>query len=96
MILRGATSWRSGGMRRTHASRGKVARAEPIAALFECGKAAFAGVFPALEAELTGLQAAGRYAGPGASPDRADAMVWALWALMLARQGDGPRLRGFN
>lgn len=33
---------------------------------------------------LAGLVSGGGYAGPGASPDRADAMVWALWALILA------------
>ncbi|WP_375382623.1 DNA-packaging protein [uncultured Sphingomonas sp.] len=64
-----------------HASRAKVTRAEPVAALFERGEAGFAGAFPALEAELGGFVAGG-YVGE-ASPDRADAMVWALWALML-------------
>jgi phage terminase large subunit-like protein len=75
-----------------HAARGKVARAEPVAALFESGRAKLAGHFPALEAELAGLSVAGGYGGPGASPDRADAMVWALWALLLARSG-APKLR---
>ncbi len=63
------------------ASRAKAARAEPVAALFERGVAGLAGRFPALEAELGGFVAGG-YAGE-ASPDRADAMIWALWALML-------------
>lgn len=67
-----------------HASRNKVTRAEPVAALFESGRARFAGAFPALEAELAGFTAGG-YAGEG-SPDRADAMVWALWALSLEGQ----------
>ena len=75
-----------------HASRGKAARAEPVAALFETGCAVFAGVFPELEAELSGLQIAGGYSGPGISPDRADAMVWTLWALLLGPQGV-PRVR---
>jgi phage terminase large subunit-like protein len=66
-----------------HAARGKAARAEPVAALFENGSAAFAGRFPELEAELAGLQAGGGYQGPGGSPDRADAMVWALTELAL-------------
>ncbi|MBA3898573.1 MAG: hypothetical protein H0X36_15890 [Sphingomonadaceae bacterium] len=39
--------------------------------------------FPALEAELCGLIAGGGHEGPGASPDRADAIVWALTELML-------------
>jgi phage terminase large subunit-like protein len=73
-------------IRAVNATRGKAARAEPVAALFESGRAVFAGVFPELEAELSGLQIAGGYKGPGASPDRADAMVWALWALLLEPQ----------
>ena len=76
-----------------HASRGKVARAEPVAALFERGEARFAGHFPLLEAELAGLQAGGGYAGPGPSPDRADAMVWALTALGLGPEDRVPRVR---
>jgi phage terminase large subunit-like protein len=68
-----------------HASRGKAARAEPVAALYEVGRARHAGVFPALEDELCGLIAGGRYEGPGRSPDRADALVWAMTELMLRR-----------
>jgi phage terminase large subunit-like protein len=67
-----------------NASRGKAARAEPVAGLFETGRARFAGRFPELEAELAGLVPGCPYAGPGGSPDRADAMVWALWALLIA------------
>ncbi|WP_447729009.1 DNA-packaging protein [Sphingomonas koreensis] len=69
-----------------HASRGKVARAEPVAALYEGGRVRHAGRFPALEDELCGLAAGGRYEGPGRSPDRADALVWALTELMLGRK----------
>ena len=75
-----------------HASRGKVARAEPVATRFEAGKAFFAGVFPELEAELSGLSAGGGYSGPGRSPDRADAMVWAMSELGETRSGM-PRVR---
>ena len=50
------------------ASRGKVARAEPVAALYGEGRVFHAGVFPALEDELCGLLADGRYAGPGRLP----------------------------
>ena len=71
--------------RLVHASRGKVARAEPVALLFEAGRAYFAGTFPELEDELAGLQAGGGYEGPTRSPDRADAMVWALTELALTR-----------
>ena len=60
-----------------HASRGKAARAEPIALRFETGRAFLAGSFPQLEDELAGLTAGGGYEGPSRSPDRADAMVWA-------------------
>ncbi|MHA6718780.1 DNA-packaging protein [Sphingomonas sp. RS6] len=74
-------------LRMVHASRGKVARAEPVALLFEAGRAWFAGRFPMLEDELAGLQVQGGYQGPGQSPDRADAMVWAMTELMLTRRG---------
>ncbi|OQW41584.1 MAG: ATP-binding protein [Proteobacteria bacterium SG_bin5] len=67
-----------------HASQGKAARAEPIAILYEAGRVHHAGAFAALEDELCGLMAGGGYAGPGRSPDRADALVWALTELMLA------------
>lgn len=75
-----------------HASRGKAARAEPVAALYEAGKVRHAGVFPMLEDQLCGLLAGGAYHGPGRSPDRADALVWALSELMLGRRGE-PRVR---
>ncbi|MEA3047733.1 MAG: hypothetical protein QOJ53_2065 [Sphingomonadales bacterium] len=64
---------------------GKAKRAEPVSALFARGKARFAGTFPELEDELCGMTGAG-YEGPGRSPDRADAMVWAMAELMLGRE----------
>ncbi len=70
-----------------HASRGKVARAEPVAALYESGRAWHVGSFPDLEDELCGLIVGGGYEGPGRSPDRADALVWAMSALMLRPEG---------
>jgi phage terminase large subunit-like protein len=75
-----------------NASRGKSARAEPIVVRFENGKAKFAGCFPALEDELCGLIAGGGYEGPGASPDRADAMVWAMTE--LGKAAPSPSVRG--
>ena len=66
------------------ATRSKVRRAEPVAGLFESGRARLAGRFPELEAQLGGLVAGGDYLGPGRSPDRADAMVWAQHALIFA------------
>lgn len=76
-----------------HASRGKAARAEPVAALYEAGKVRHAGLFGALEDQLCGLMAGGEYIGPGRSPDRADALVWALTELMLAKPIAKPSVR---
>ena len=76
-----------------HAGQGKSARAEPVAALFENGRAFFAGHFVELEEQLSGLVAGGGYGGPGVSPDRADACVWALWALMLKPKTAPLRIR---
>ena len=62
-----------------HASQGKRTRAEPVAALYEQGKVRHAGSFPALEDQLCNWT-------PGTgerSPDRLDALVWALTELML-------------
>ncbi|PNU04658.1 DNA-packaging protein [Novosphingobium guangzhouense] len=79
-------------LRLVHASRGKAARAEPVAALYEAGRVRHAGTFAALEDQLCGLLAGGGYQGPGRSPDRADALVWALSELMLAK-GSEPKVR---
>lgn len=65
----------------------------PVAARFERGRAKLAGRFPELEDELAGLIHAGGYEGPGRSPDRADAMVWAMTELM--RPAAEPRVRVF-
>jgi phage terminase large subunit-like protein len=63
-----------------------------VAAQFMTGKAKFAGAFPALEDELCGITLDG-YEGPGRSPDRADAMVWALGELLLGKERR-PAVRG--
>ncbi len=63
------------------ASRGKVARAEPVAALYEQGRVSHVGSFGPLEDQMCSMAPDG-YLGEG-SPDRADAMVWALTELML-------------
>ena len=76
------------------ASRGKVARAEPVASLYGEGRVFHSGSFSALEDQLCGLMASGIYAGPGTSPDRADALVWALSALLLGRRTMLPKVRG--
>ncbi|WP_432768337.1 MAG: DNA-packaging protein [Sphingopyxis sp.] len=81
-------------VRAVHASVGKARRAEPVALAYERGRVVHAGVFAALEDELCGLQVGGDYAGPGRSPDRADACVWALAELLEGlRLGKGPGVR---
>ena len=65
------------------ASRGKVQRAEPISALYEQGAVHHVGRFAALEDQLCAFTTQG-YRGEG-SPDRADALVWALTDLMLSQ-----------
>src|SRR3546814_672711 len=54
-------------VRLVHASRGKSARAEPVAALYESGRALHCGAFPELEDEMCGLLAGGGSEGPGRS-----------------------------
>lgn len=66
------------------ASRGKVVRAEPVAALYEQGKVSHVGEFADLEDQMCNFTAAG-YVGDG-SPDRADALVWGLTELMLGEE----------
>ena len=80
-------------VRLVHASHGKVARAEPVAMLYTNQRAYHAGVFPALEDELCGLVVGGAYQGPGRSPDRADALVWAMTELMLGVRRGEPSIR---
>jgi len=64
-----------------HATRGKLVRAEPIAALYEQGKVHHVGVFPELESQMC------TYTGdrPKPSPDRLDALVWGLSELSKSR-----------
>ncbi|UGY23568.1 terminase family protein [Bradyrhizobium septentrionale] len=66
--------------REVTASRGKIQRAEPIAALYEQSRVRHAGNFTELEDQLAAMTGDG-YSGDG-SPDRADALVWALTELM--------------
>jgi phage terminase large subunit-like protein len=75
------TADRSVSYKEVSATRGKVVRAEPIAALYEQGKISHVGTFPDLEDQMCNFTASG-FVGEG-SPDRADAMVWALTELML-------------
>ena len=73
--------------RAVHATRGKQARAEPVAALYEQGRVSHVGAFPELEDEMCSAIGEG-----GKSPDRLDALVWAVSDLML-RRGAEPRVR---
>jgi phage terminase large subunit-like protein len=73
-----------------HAGPSKAARAEPIALRFETGRARLAGHFPELEDQLCALTWSG-YQGPG-SPDRADAMVWAMTEL-FEKERAAPSIR---
>ncbi len=65
-------------VKQVHASRGKLTRAEPVAALYEQRRVHHVGQFPELEDELCT-----HVPGDSSSPDRLDAMVWALTELMV-------------
>lgn len=65
--------------KKVHASRGKRVRAEPIAALYEQDKVSHVGGFPELEDQMCAFVPEGM----DGSPDRVDALVWALTELML-------------
>lgn len=67
-----------------HASRGKTVRAEPVSALYEQGLVSHVGSLPDLEDQMLNMTANG-YVGEE-SPDRADALVWALTELMLGAE----------
>jgi len=73
------------------ATRGKWLRAEPVAALYEQGRVLHADAFPALEDQMCDFGPDGL--SSGRSPDRLDALVWALTAL-LVNGGGAPRVRG--
>ena len=75
------------------ASQGKIARAEPGAALYEQGRVRHVGDLGPLEEQMVQITSQG-YAGSG-SPDRADALVGALHVLMIAPAAKWrrPRLR---
>ncbi|MEY1555169.1 DNA-packaging protein [Yoonia sp. R2331] len=77
-----------------HASRGKAARAEPVAALYAQGRVAHVRGLQDLEAEMGQMTLLG-FEGKG-SPDRVDALVWALTELMLipAKSWAAPQVRG--
>jgi phage terminase large subunit-like protein len=72
------------------ATRGKWLRAEPVAALYAQGRVVHVGAFPQLEDEMAALGLNGL--AHGRSPDRVDALVWAVTHLMLGAKGRGPRV----
>ena len=75
-------------IRAVRATRGKTVRAEPIAALYEQGRVRHAGSFSKLEDQMTAFTGA----SGEASPDRLDALVWALTDLCLGAQA-APSIR---
>lgn len=81
-------------IRAVHASRGKVARAEPVAALYEQGRVHHLRGLQALEDEMCRMTAQG-FEG-GGSPDRVDALVWALHEALIvpAVRWRSPGVRG--
>lgn len=68
--------------KQVNASRGKTVRAEPFSALYEQGKVRHVGDFHEMEDELTAFSTLG-YMGQN-SPNRADALIWALAELFPA------------
>ncbi len=72
------------------ATRGKWLRAEPVAVLYRQGRVRHAGSFPELEDEMCDFGPDGL--SQGRSPDRLDALVWALTALLLGPGGE-PKVR---
>lgn len=96
-VARKAAGLRSLPYKAVTASRGKAVRAEPFSALYEEGKVRHAGIFTELEDELCSFSTTG-YTGAG-SPNRADALIWALAELfpgLMRKRGseaDTPRDR---
>lgn len=71
-------------IKKVYATRGKYVRAEPVATLYGEGRVAHVGEFPELERQLCDFAADGL--AEGRSPDRLDALVWAITELMLSPQ----------
>ena len=74
-------------VRAVHATRGKYLRAEPVAAAYERGLVFHAGTFAKLEDQLCALTPDFDSRAAGYSPDRADALVWALADLLGLSRG---------
>lgn len=83
--------------RGVYATRGKRLRAEPVAALYEQGRVRHVGLFPELEDQMRSFGAASfanAPSGQSRSPDRLDALVWAITDLLLSAPPPAPRVRG--
>jgi phage terminase large subunit-like protein len=74
-------------VRLVHATRGKRTRAEPAAQLYEQSRVHHAGAFAELEDQMC------QYDGTGSSPDRMDALVWALSELFPNTRAMNPKIR---
>ncbi len=82
-------------VREVHATRGKWLRAEPVAAMYAQGKVKHVDPpLAALEDQMCDFGLGGL--SNGASPDRLDALVWAVTELTLRGQGGGPRIRSLD
>lgn len=82
-VIRSVDGGRMVAYRAVRASRGKEVRAEPVSSLYEQGRVHHVGAFPELEDQLCEWE-------PGQpSPDRLDALVWAITELMDEEGGDG-------
>ena len=82
-------------VRSVRAARGKWLRAEPVAAMYAQGKVKHVGAgFAALEDEMADFGLGGL--SSGRSPDRLDALVWAVTELAERAARPGPRIRGFD
>ena len=80
-VLKTASGGRTLPIRLVSASVGKYARAEPVAALYQQGRVFHVGSFPRLEDQLCTWEP-----GSSTSPDRMDALVWALSDLITDRR----------
>jgi phage terminase large subunit-like protein len=79
-----------------HAKRGKVLRAEPVAALYEQARVSHVGMHAALEDQMCGFTADFNPKTAGYSPDRVDALVYALTELMVEDQPKPTRTVSLN
>jgi predicted phage terminase large subunit-like protein len=77
-------------LRAVHASRGKVTRAEPVAALYEQQRVHHVGAFTHLEDQLCAFASDFDRGSAGYSPDRLDALVWAITELAVKHQAPYP------